>query len=207
MNNPSPTLPEPIRPVRVKRHRIDWEASDLDLAEITAQRAATLAPQIATGLWFLNPQYTVSSAAPSPEFFRTVLNLRASWLRTCREVQGTSGQRHLARQVINKGRLAATLTIDPVAGLDIPSHLSSRSVLVADLPDEQRRVAIEAGQIAKMLAYSGILFIDGNPVPPRTWQVMHEGLSTAHSRANDGAGSPDAVPTSRYLSNLPGASR
>ena len=171
MNQPSPTDPESIQPVRVKRHRVDWEASDLDLAGITAQRAATLAPRIATGCWYLNPRYTVSSSAPLAEFFRTVLNLRATWLRTCREVQGTSGQRHLARQVESNGRLAATLPIDPFTSLGISSHGSPHSVLIGDLPDDQRREVVEAGQIAKMLAYSGIMFIDGNPIPPRTWQA------------------------------------
>ena len=174
MNNPSPTLPKPVQPVRVKRHRVDWEASDLDLAGITAQRAVSLAPRIATGCWYLNPRYTVSSPSPSAEFFRTMLNLRASWLRTCREVQGTSGQRHLARQVVSKGRLVATLPIDPIRSLGVSSHGSLHPVVIEDLPDDQRREVIESGQIAKMLAYSGILFIHGDLVTPRTWQARAE---------------------------------
>jgi hypothetical protein len=83
MNNPPSSNPDSIQPVRVHRHIVDWEASDLDLAELTAQRAVTLAPQIAAGCWFLNPRYTVSSPAPTAEFFRTVVNLRSTWLRTC----------------------------------------------------------------------------------------------------------------------------
>jgi hypothetical protein len=176
MNNAPSFNPEPIQPVRVKRHRVDWEASDLDLAAITGRRAVTLAPQIATGCWFLNPRYTVSSPVPTAEFFRTVLRLRSTWLRTCREVQGTSGQRHLARQVVGQGRLGAITPIDPIAAPGLPSHLPFRSVSIADLPDDQRREVIEAGQIAKTLAYSGILFMDGNPVPPRTWRARADEL-------------------------------
>jgi len=176
MNNDPSSNPEPIQPVRVKRHRVDWEASDLDLADITGQRAVTLAAQIATGCWFLNPRYTVSSPAPTAEFFRTVLKLRSTWLRTCRDIQGTSGQRHLAHQVVRKGRLGAILPIDPIAVPGHPSHLPLRSVPIADLPDDQRREVIEAGQIAKTLAYSGILFIDGNLIPPRTWQARADEL-------------------------------
>jgi len=176
MNHVPSSDPKLIRPVRVQRHKVDWEASDLDLAEITAQRAVNLAPQIATGCWFLNPRDTVSSPTPTAEFFRTVLKLRSTWPRTCREVQGTSGQRHLAHQVVRKVRLGAIMPIDPIAVPGLPSHLSSRSVLVADLPDDQRREVVEAGQFAKTLAYSGILFIDGNPVPPRTWQARADKL-------------------------------
>jgi hypothetical protein len=176
MNNPPSSNPDSIQPVRVHRHIVDWEASDLDLAELTAQRAVTLAPQIAAGCWFLNPRYTVSSPAPTAEFFRTVVNLRSTWLRTCREVQGASCQRHLARQVVRRGRLGAITPIDPIADPGPFTDLSSRSVSLADLPDDQRREVIEAGQIAKMLAYSGILFIEGQPIPPRTWQAKADEL-------------------------------
>ncbi len=176
MNNAPSSNPDSIRPVRVQRHKVDWEASDLDLADLTAQRAMSLAPQIATGCWFLNPRYTVSSPTPTAEFFRTMLKLRSTWLRTCRQILGNSGQRHSARQVVTKGRLGAILSIDPIAVPSLPSDPSLPSVPIADLPDDQRREAIEAGQIAKMLAYSGTLFIDGNPVPPRTWQARADEL-------------------------------
>jgi len=192
MNNAPSSNPKPIQPVRVQRHKVNWEASDLDLAGITAQRAISLAPQIATGCWFLNPRYTVSSSAPTAEFFRTVLRLRSSWLRTCRQVLGNSGQRHLARQVVSKGRLGAILLGDPTDALGVPSDLPPRSVPIADLSDDQRREMIEAGQIAKTLAYSGILFIDGNPVPPRTWQARAEEVRKAIAEADAGQFVPEA---------------
>jgi hypothetical protein len=176
MNNPSPTLPEPIRPVRVKRHRINWEASDLDLAEITAQRAVTLAPQIATGSWYLNPGYTASSPTPTKEFFQTVLTLRSTWLRTCRQIMGNSGQRRHARQAESQGRRGALLDFNLNVSEGVLAPRPPLPISLSGLPGEQRREVIEAGQIAKGLGFGGLLFIDGNPIPPRTWQSIADGL-------------------------------
>lgn len=184
MNNDSSSDPENIHPVRVKRHRVDWEASDLDLAEITAQRVVTLAPQIATGAWFLNPAYTVSSPNPSAEFFRTVLNLRSAWLRTCRQIMGNSGQRRLARYAETQGRRGVLLDSNADDSPDESGCRAKISVFPSSLPHAHRRELIETGQIAKQLGLSGILFIDGNPIPPRSWQ------SRANELLNTGADVP-----------------
>ena len=141
MNHDPSSNPEPIQPVRVKRHRVDWEASDLDLADITGQRALTLAPQIATGCWFLNPRYTVSAPAPTAEFFRTVLRLRSTWLRTCRQVMGNSGQRCLARQAERRGKLASLLT-DGDEGEDTALlNRPNASIQSSEVSPEQKREA------------------------------------------------------------------
>jgi len=167
MNNSSQSMPESIQPVCVRRHPVDWEANDL--AEVTAQRALSLGTNLERGCWYLNPQFTVSSPAPTAEFFRKVLDLRSSWLRTCRQVLGNHGQRRLARQAESQGRLGAILTINPEAEEESPDFRPPRSVPLSGLPDDQQREVIEAGQIARQLSLSGILFIDGNPIPPRTW--------------------------------------
>jgi len=174
MNKPSPIKPEPIQPVSVRRHRVDWEANDL--AEVTAQRAMSLGPKLANGCWFLNPRFTVSSPAPTAGFFRTVLNLRSSWLRTCRQVLGNHGQRQLARQVESQGRQGPILAMNPIAAEEDPCHRHPQTVPLSDLPDDQRRKVIEAGQVAKQLGLSSILFIDGDPIPPRTWQARADEL-------------------------------
>lgn len=179
MNHFSPTMPEPIQSMSVRRHRVDWEANDL--AEVTAQRAMSLGPKLANGCWFLNPRFTVSSPAPTAGFFRTVLNLRSCWLRTCRQVLSNHGQRQLARQVESQGRQGPILAINPIAVEEFPAHRFPRSVPVADLPDDQRREVIEAGQIAKQLGLSGVLFIDGDPIPPRTWQARADELLNPRS--------------------------
>jgi len=83
MNNSVPTIPEPIQPPCVRRHRVYWEANDL--AEVTAERATSLGPKLATGCWYLCPRFTVSSPAPTAAFFRKVIEVRSSWLRTCRQ--------------------------------------------------------------------------------------------------------------------------
>jgi hypothetical protein len=178
MNNPSPTLPEPIQFVCVQRHRVDWEASDIDLADLTAQRAVTLAPQIATGCWFLNPRYTVSSSAPSAKFFRTVLRLRSTWLRTCRQIMGNSGQRHLARLFERRGRLGALLPLDLDDAAVDQSVPREELVLLSELSPDRRREVIEAGQLAKSLGSSGILLIDGQVIPHKMWQAQADRLTT-----------------------------
>lgn len=176
MNNESSSDPNPIGPVRVKRHKVDWEASDLDLAEITGQRAATLAPRIATGCWFLNARYTVFSTAPTAEFFRTVLNLRSTWLRTCRQSLSNHGQRSEVRKAERQGRLAALLETDQEGNGDSPASTLPVSVPWTELSDSQRREVIQSGHLAKNLSFSGVLFIDNELIPPRTWQQMADDI-------------------------------
>jgi len=174
MNNAPSSNPKPIQPVRVQRHKVNWEASDLDLAEITGQRAISLAPQIATGCWFLNPRYTVSSPAPTAEFFQTVLRLRSTWLRTCRQILGNSGQRSLVRQSESLGRRGTLLDFSPELAVGADDDQPSWSVQRSGLSKDQRREVIQAGQFAKQLSFSGILFIDGNLIQPSTWQASAE---------------------------------
>jgi len=177
MKNSSPNIPESVQPVSVRRHRVDWECADL--AEVTAQRAMSLGSKLANGCWFLNPRFTVSSPAPTAEFFRTVLSLRSSWLRTCRQVLGNYGQRRLSRQAERQGRQGAILAINPDAAEKDRSHRPPQSVPLSDLPDDQRREVIEAGQIAKGLGFAGVLFIEGDSIPPRTWQARADELLNA----------------------------
>lgn len=174
MTHQPPTKPEPVQLVAVWRHRVDWE--DSDLAEVTAQRAVALATRIATGCWYLNPRYTVSSADPSAEFFRAVLDLRCTWLHTCRQVLGNSGQRHLARQVEARGRRGALLDPNPDGPTGEAGRLVDMSVVRSSIPRDRRRDVIEAGQMAKSLAFGGVMFIDGQPIPPPAWQAKADDL-------------------------------
>lgn len=176
MNNAAATNPESIQPVTVRRHHVDWEASDLDLTELTARRALSLGPKLQQGCWYLCPRFTVSCPAPTAAFFRTVLELRSSWLRTCRQVQGNYGQRQQARQAERQGRLGAHLSIDPDAAAGLPCRQRPKFVPPPARPGGQRRGIIEAGQIAKQLGFGGIMFIDGNPIPPQTWQAQADRL-------------------------------
>src|SRR4051812_44687448 len=104
-NDAAPTKPEPIPPVAVRRHRVDWEADDL--AELTARRFLSRHQKLRQGCWYLTPRFTVSCPAPTAEFYRTVLHLRSAWLRTCRQVQGKPGHRYQARQAEREGRRGA----------------------------------------------------------------------------------------------------
>lgn len=170
MNSLAPVQPEPDQPVTVRHHRVDWEADDL--AEITARRAMDLGPRLQQGCWYLTPRYTASSPTPTAEFFAKIRELRSTWLRTCRQIQGPSGQRLLGRQAVREGRLGAGLEI---ATAPHP-HRRRETILLRDLPADQRRDVVEAGQVARQLAFSGIMFIDGEHVPPRTWNQTADEL-------------------------------
>lgn len=195
----SPTQPKPVQPVRVRRHRINWGASDLDLAEVTAQRAMSLGPQFARGCWYLNPRFTVSCPAPTAEFFAKVRELRSAWLRTCRQVLGNYGQRQLARQVEGQGRQGAILPVYSVAAVENTSDQPPEPISLSDLPAYCRREVVEAGQVAKQLAFSGLLFLDGELIPPQTWQAMAEALNRLpHTRSMSPGPSRQSEPQRKY---------
>jgi hypothetical protein len=169
MNNAAPN-PETIPPVIVRRHRVDWEANDL--AELTSRRALSRHQRLRTGCWYLNPRFTVSCPAPTAEFFRTVSHIRSSWLRTCRQVQGKPGHRYQVRQAEREARRGTLLMTDPEVTENPSVHLLSKTTSIRDLPAYHRREVIKAGQVAKQLSFSGILLIDGELIPPRTWQTL-----------------------------------
>lgn len=173
MNDAATPAPEPILPVTVRRHRVDWEADDL--AEVTARRAMSLGSKLQRGSWYLSPRFTVSCPAPTAAFFRTVLELRSSWLRTCRQVLGNHGQRSEARRVERAGRLACSLVFNQPGEAPSPPRSRSGSSRVV-LTVSRRREVVQAGRTAKNLAFSGILFVEGEQLPPRTWQARYAGL-------------------------------
>ena len=170
MNHPAQPLPDPACLVRVQRHWVDWEA--IDLAEATARRARRFHQAIARGSWYLSPRYTVSCPAPTAEFFRKVGELQSAWLHATRQVLGNQVQRHLSRQVVRDGRLGAILLACPdLAGGALAARRRNPSSL-SGLDRDQRDAVVQAGHLAKALALTGVLFIDGALVPLRTWQAM-----------------------------------
>ena len=173
MNNAA-TNPETNPPVTVRRHRVDWETDDL--AELTAQRAITLDLKLQQGCWYLNPRFTVSCPAPTAEFFAKVKELRSAWLRTCRQVQSKPGHRYQARQAKREGRRGALLMIDPEIATEVPHHRPGEPAFLAELPPDRRSEILRSGHLAKQLAYSGVLFIDGEIIPPHTWQTQADQL-------------------------------
>ena len=167
--------PDPAPAVHRTRHPFDWGAS-ADLEDTTARRVAILGPRICRGCWFLNPRYTVSAPAPTAEFFRAALQARSTWLRTCREAMGTSGHRRGAREARREGQRGGFLGLQspPVAGA--PTQPPPESIPWATLSRAERREVIGGGQLTRQLAYSGVMFIDGELVSPRTWQATADRL-------------------------------
>ncbi len=167
----SPTKPRPIAPVRVRRHPVDWGTiSDLD--DITAERMVSLGPKLATGSWYLNARFTVSSPAPTPEFFKRVIELRSAWLRTCRQTLSIYGQRQEARKLRRKGQRAAFAELHMTEEDRTQSQRPPEVIPWTTLSEAERQEVLQCGRLAKNFAFSGVLFINGDLIPPRTWQAM-----------------------------------
>jgi hypothetical protein len=180
MINFNATNPEPISPVTVSRHPVDWDSS-IDLDEVTALRASSLGNELTWGCWYLNPRFTVYSPAPTTEFFHKVLELRSSWLRTTRQALSTPGQRREARKVARQGRLASVPEISLSCNDSTSTQPSPDSLSCSLLTNSKRLEVIQAGRMSKSLAFSGVLFIDGELIPPRTWQTMARDLQSRRS--------------------------
>jgi hypothetical protein len=54
------------------------------------------------------------------------------------------------------------------------SQSQPNSLGLSGLTGALRREVIQAGRTAKNLAFGGVLFIDGELIPPRVWQAMTE---------------------------------
>ena len=175
---------EATHPVRVQRHRVDWEANNFDLSNLTGERINRQAGEIVTGCWYFNPRYTVSSPTPTVEFFQKVISTRSTWLRTCRQVQGKSGQRHLARRTEQRGRLSSLLPNTPGSGDEVHADWRGTPLSLSGLSPTVKRDIAEAGHLAKGLGYAGVLFIDGQLIPPRVWQAKADHLSSRPQQTN-----------------------
>ena len=176
MSIPSPMKPEPDQPVTVRRHRIDWEASDLDLAEVTAQRAMSLGPKLARDCWYLNARYTVFSPTPSAAFFRTVRDRRSAWLHACRQTLSNYGQRQEARKLRRQGQLDALIELHPTTAGEGECSTPPEIIPWSMLTEAERQELIENGRLAKQLGFSGVLFSNGELIAPRTWQKLADEL-------------------------------
>ena len=159
----TPTLADPFQFVATTRHDLDWATSD-ELQQGTEARIQMLGNLILKGAWFLNPRFTVHSSAPSAEFFRAARHARSEWLK---EVRGSISLRRESRSVVAKARRIALADLD-LAGTE-PPPLSPPPAWAT--PQESLE-ARQFGHIAKQLAFTGIMFIEGEHVLPRTWNAL-----------------------------------
>ncbi len=166
----TPTLRDPFGLVVVATHHPNWDSS-ADLLDETEAHLSLLGNLTSNGAWFLNPCFTVSSRTVSAEFFRAARHARSQWLK---EVRQSISLRREARAVSAHGRRVALVEIDR-ADSEAPSfNLSDlpRSTLSA----EQRLEVLSAGHLARQMAFSGLMIIDGDHVLPRTWNQMADEL-------------------------------
>ncbi len=157
--------------VRVTKHPLDW-GNIKDLGDPTKEHLRLLGNRIHHCAWFLNPLFTVHAPSPSPEFFQAVYAARSQWLRTSRQVLGNSGQRREARQAEHRGRLTAYLEITHPESDGLNPTRPPESSPFAGLTQEQRNQILSVGKAAKQLAFTGILLINGNLIPPHIWEAM-----------------------------------
>lgn len=166
-----PATPVPNGPVTTMRYPDGWGAS-CDLDDFLGQRIMALAPLIVIGCWFLNPRFSVWSLDPTAAFFAEVRKVQASWLQTTRQVMEKPGQRREVRKAEQEGRRAAFLRFSRAPLAPQHSQAPSQAILLGSLSSEQRIEVIRAGQLAKQLAFGGVLFIDGEQIPPTTWNRL-----------------------------------
>ena len=163
----TPTLADPFQFVTTTRHDLDWATSD-ELQQGTEARIQMLGNRISNGTWFLNPRFTVHASAPSAEFFRDARQARSEWLK---EVRGSISLQRESRSVVTRARRVALADLD-LAGTE-PPPLSPPP---ASATPQERLEARQFGHIAKQLTFTGIMFIKGEHVLPRTWNALADQL-------------------------------
>ncbi len=167
---PTPTLPDPGRLVVVSKHDLDW-ATSAELLEATEGRFQLLGERLHRGAWFLSPRYTVHSPAVSAAFFRAARDVRGRWLK---EVRQSISLRREARSVVALARRDALTEIQSAAPGG--SSLKLPDLSRPTLTKEQQLDVLLAGHVARQMAFSGIMFIAGDLVPPRTWNQLADQL-------------------------------
>jgi hypothetical protein len=167
----------PTLPVTVRRHRIDWDNDQFDV--VTGKRIQTLGRRLSSGSWYLNPEYTVSCSAPTAEFFQRVKEVQSDWRWTRRKGRpglGNHGLKQEAKKAVRQGRRAAFWELD----LDFRKVSAEESlpqvIPLQSLPPTERQYLIQAGRLAKQLAFCGVMFFEGELVPPPTWNEMADKL-------------------------------
>ncbi|SIO63369.1 hypothetical protein SAMN05444166_7326 [Singulisphaera sp. GP187] len=124
----------------------------------------------------MNPRYTVHAVAPPAAFFRKVREIQGSWLRTCRLSMHNRGLREEARKLERQGRRVALVEFESIKAGEAHHERPPEVLLLSDLTEAERREAVQCGQLAKQAAFSGLMFIDGALIAPRTWQSQADKL-------------------------------
>ena len=167
--------------VEVSKFPYDWDSSR-DLEDVTGERFSLLGDLILRGAWFLNPIRVVHALTASETFFRAARRARSQWLRTTRQVMSNHGQHHRAGEAERRGRRAAYLDIlsaNPEEGR-LPD--SDEPFPLSDLSRDQRAEVLSSGKLAKQMAFSGLMIIDGNLVLPRTWEAKADQVLNPNRR-------------------------
>ncbi len=184
----APVARHPTGPrVEVRRFAFDWGAGEP--GDVTAARFGHLGDALHRGAWFLNPVAVVHAAVPCRGFFAAAVRARDRWLGEVRAHLGNGGLRDGIRRAEREGRRVACLP-DETAGA--PPRVPSR-VRLADLPPVRRREALESGQFARQLGYSGIMIIDGRCISPRTWGALASQLTSQVATRGDARRRDDAI--------------
>lgn len=165
----------PGESVEFTTHRLDWGFSR-EFGDLTLGRCLRLGRRLERGAWFLCPKFTVYSATPSADFFRSARVARSHWLMQTRRVMGKGDPQREKRKAERRGRRAAYLELMPPAVDGDRPGRPPESINLSDLPREQRVAVFLGGMLAKELAFTGVMMIDGRPVIPCIWNRMADDL-------------------------------
>ncbi|SIO63396.1 hypothetical protein SAMN05444166_7334 [Singulisphaera sp. GP187] len=161
----------PGDPLEITTHQLDWGTSR-DLDRLTSRRCQLIGERLDRGAWYLCPKFTVYSPTPSAEFFHAAREARSYWLMQTRQVMGKGDPRREKRKADRQGRRAAYLELLQAASDQLNSQRSAETIRLSNLPHDQRPEVILGGMMAKALAFTGIVFIDGQPLAPHEWHRL-----------------------------------
>lgn len=165
----------PGESVELTTHRLDWGTSR-ELGDLTEGRCLLLGRRLERGAWFLCPKYTVYAATPSADFFLDAREARSHWLMQVREAMGKGDPQREKRKAERQGRRAAYLELLTPAVDGDPPGRPPEAINLSDLPHDQRVAVFLNGMLAKELAFTGVVMIDGRPVTSFTWNRMADEL-------------------------------
>jgi len=187
----STTLEAPSERVVITRHAFDW-GEGVEPDEATGARIQALGDRLALGVWFLNLRFTVSSRTVSAEFFRAARHARSQWLK---QVRGSISLQRETRSVVARARRSSMMYALGLGAEGLHANLS-----LSSLSAEERLDVLQDGRIAKQLTFSGLMFIDGDHILPRTWNAMADELLGPEPPAKKSA---HRHPTTRSTSEAP----
>lgn len=150
--------------LQITEYDPDWGTLG-DPAETTLERCRELGDLLLTGAWFLNPITTIRSPTDSRRFHQVADQARTRWRRTLTDNlnNGNRGYRRAVQKVVREAKEAPPEWLAQLFPETSCSELGpGPAPLISCSPSDRRRVRSFV-RLRRQLAFSGIMFVDGQP--------------------------------------------